>query len=465
MTREISETSSSSAPASGSHSRESGLFRRVPTGLFWVAFGAYLLVRLMLLHADGYASDLHLYKHWALASGLMGFANVYESTGADYPPASVAALWAAGKAFVASQPPFAAGDIPIQIIPNWVIKLPHLVFDLLLGWLLHYLVSRRGLWGAGRRGPGWGRLAALFYWWNPAVLFGSAYWGQFDSMHAFLACAAVAALGADRLIVSAASLSLAGLSKPLAGPLLPVLVVTAALRHGVRGVVQAGLSGGLMAILVFAPFWATGRGMAVLDRVILDLDAMPYMSVNGHNLWWWLGGWRSADAPWLGPITPTEIGLLCFLAMTGWLLVRNAAWLRRTQGPEYAAGLFVISAAIISTFFFFWTHMHENHLFLVVPLLIAVAGRNPRLGALAAVASVCVFMNEILHDPEIPMLLPGWLSASSGTIDPHMQRPYTWLQLWGSMLNPALAALVFVGTMIEALRLGRSDRSASAADA
>ena len=116
-----------------------------------------------------------------------------------------------GKAFVLSQPAFAPGEIPVEIVPTHWIRLPHLVFDLLLGFLLYRVVVFGGLWGPRRQGPGWGRLAALAYWWNPAVLFGSAWWGQFDSMHAFLAVASIAALGGDRWILSAAALSAAGL--------------------------------------------------------------------------------------------------------------------------------------------------------------------------------------------------------------------------------------------------------------
>ena len=436
--------------------RKPGFLPSVPKALFWVLFAAYIVVRGGFLGVLGYEVDVNQYKEWALGSGLHGLPSAYERTSVDYPPVSLTVFWLVGKAFVLSQPPFGPGPISVEIVPTWWIKFPHLVFDLLLGALLYRIVAVRRLWGSrSHKAAGHGRLAALCYWWNPAVLFGSAYWGQLDALHALLVVGSIAALGGDRLIVSAACLAAAGLSKPLAAPLVPLLVFAAALRRGFRGVVVAGASGLAVAILAFSPFWATGRGWAAVERVFFDLGIMPYTSLNAHNFFWLWGAWQPANEPWLGPLSPSMLGLGLFGLVLVVLLALNGSWFRRASGSSYEAGLFVIAAATVASFFFFSTHMHENHLFLAVPLLIAVAGRSPRLAALAGAASVAVFMNEFLHDPEIPLGLPGFLSATSKAVDPHMGRPYTVLQVLGSLANTFLVAVIVLGTAAEALRLGR----------
>ena len=96
----------------------------------------------------------------------------------------------------------------------------------------------------------------------------------------------------------------------------------------------------------------------------------------------------------------------------------------------------------MAAFFFLSTHMHENHLFMAMPLLIAVAGRDARLARLAGLCSLAVFLNMVLHDPDLPQLLPGILSRPTSIIDPHFLVPYTWLQVVGSFLNSLLVGWV-----------------------
>jgi Gpi18-like mannosyltransferase len=432
-----------------------GWIRPISPGVFAASLCAYVVLRVWLAFVAGYEVDVNQYKEWALGSGLMGFPAIYEVTSADYPPLSLMAFYAVGVGFVSSQPPFASGQIPVEIVPTYLIKLPHLIFDLLIGVLIAWLVARVGLWGTARSEVGWGRLAAMLYWWNPAVLFGSAYWGQLDSMHAFFAIGAVAAMGADRMGLSGASLAAAGLSKPLAAPLVPLLALGAWLRRGATGFFAAGVSGLAVAILVFAPFWLTGRLLPVLERVVGDVEAMSYTSVNAHNFWWWMGAWQDAGQPWIGPFTARDIGIGVFLLLYLAILLRIRGWLRHAAGADYRAGLFVVSAGVMASFFFFSTHMHENHLFLALPLLLAVAGRNRQLAALAGLCTVAIFLNEFLHDPELPYQLPGFLSEFSSTPNPHLGRPFTQLQIYGSYVNSVFTALLMLGLLREVWVLGR----------
>ena len=110
-----------------------GILRPISRGVFFVSLFAYGLLRLWLATLPGYEVDVNQYKEWALGSGLMGFPAIYEVTSADYPPLSLMVFYGVGSAFVASQPPFESGDIPVEIVPTFLIKLPHLVFDLLIG--------------------------------------------------------------------------------------------------------------------------------------------------------------------------------------------------------------------------------------------------------------------------------------------------------------------------------------------
>jgi heme/copper-type cytochrome/quinol oxidase subunit 3 len=77
------------------------------------------------------------------------------------------------------------------------------------------------------------------------------------------------------------------------------------------------------------------------------------------------------------------------------------------RSDEYCARLLVLAAAVASSFFFLSTHMHENHLLMAVALLLPVAGRSQSLAWLAAGCSAASSVNMIVHDLELPKLLPG----------------------------------------------------------
>ena len=81
-----------------------------------------------------------------------------------------------------------------------------------------------------------------------------------------------------------------------------------------------------------------------------------------------------------------------------------------------------------------------------------MAGRSRALAWLAVGCSVAILLNTTLHDPWLPYALPGFLSAESGTLDVHLDRPYTWLQRIGSFLNTLLVAGVAFGTVRMAVR-------------
>lgn len=426
------------------------LLRPVSRGLFRTLLLVYVPLRLYLATLPGYAPDVAQYKRWAAGVVAGGLSSAYETTGVDYPPLFLYLLWPLAKIYAVVGPRDAAGGLQDSMLWTGLIKTPHLVFDVGLAALLCGLVGTAGLWGPARADPGWGRLAALLYLWNPAVLFGSAYWGQPDGIHSVLALAALACLGADRMLGAGVLLAAAGMMKPLAAPLVPLLAAVAALRRGVRGLTVVGLGALGMVLATLLPFLVSGRGLAVMRQLVVDLNAMPFTSVNAHNVWWIVGPWQPAT----GVLQAIGFGL--FVTVDGLLLWRSRRWL--AAGHDVAAqcaGIMLLGAAAVACFFLLSTSMHENHLFLAIPLLLAVAGRRRALGWLALGCSLAVFLNMFLHDPHLPTRLPGVLGWRSPVRDPALHRPYTWLQLVGSYVDTVLVATVAGGTYLAAWRGAR----------
>ena len=232
--------------------------------------------------------------------------------------------------------------------------------------------------------------------------------------------------------------------KPLGAPFFPLLLVLTLLIHGPFATAAGVLSSIATAGVVFLPFLATGQGPAVLARVIGDTQLMAFTSTNAHNLWWLIGPWKNSEVPWLGPLTATQVGLLLF--GLAYLALLGKGW--RTHRAQ-AGGLrpsqwFALAAAVCFSFFIFSTHLHENHMFGVIVLLLPLLPAGRRWRALFLAVTIGVTANLVLHDLTIPEHWPFTLGGESGVMNLHLQRPFRWGELIG----------IWVGTFVNLAAYG-----------
>lgn len=377
----------------------------------------YLGLRGLLLLEPGYGADLTAYRRWAVTAARHGLAEIYRESDIDYPPLYAYLLLPLGEAYLRLAP--GAGTREGGDPAVWVAlaKLPPLAFDLLTGALLFAAGLRQERLAAEEAAPGsapprWSLLLPGAYLANPAVVFDSGYWGHPDSVHGFFVLAAFLLAERGRAGPAFAALALATLAKPLGAPFFPLLAALVLARSGIRGLARGGAAAAGAGIAVFLPFLLSGQASSVLRRVALDLDAMPYTSVNAHNLWGAFGGWKLAEAPLLGPLSATQLGLGLFGLATLGLLWR--AWPVWRAPGDAAAATGILASGGATAFFMLSTHMHENHLFAALPLLalaLPAGGRWPRLFVALTAA---LLLNLVLHDPLIPGRWPFTIGGETG---------------------------------------------------
>jgi hypothetical protein len=371
--------------------------RRVPLALGLLA---YLALRGSLLFVPGYEDDLKAYRRWAVTAARHGIASVYAESDMDYPPLYAYVLAPLGRAYVALVPSEQArrpqGDMSVWTA---LAKLPPLAFDLLTAGLLA-LIARREL------GPASGFVVGVpaAYLLDPAVVFDTGVWGHPDSIHSFFLLAAFACVGNRCWPLSWPALALATLMKPLAAPFAPLLLAAGVWRDGWRRTLLGILAG------VGTPFLANGQGRVVLERIMGDIDRMPFTSVNAHNVWWAIGPWRAAEDPLLGPLTATHVGLLLFGAVYLAVLRRLGSGV---QGASGSTDLLGLAGLVAVAFFMLSTHMHENHLFAALPLLAPLVTRGRRERWIFAAISAALLANLVLHDPTIPGTWPFTLGGET----------------------------------------------------
>ena len=342
-------------------------------------------------------------------------------------------------------------------------KLPPLAFDLGIGWLLY----RWTRWHSQKKSAAW--IVAAAYLLNPAVLFDDAYWGEPDSIHSFFILAVFITLGLGtrfwapdrRRLRSTAErngqwlawifLTLAILMKPLGLPFFPLLFVLGILVYGMASTALGMVAAIITTLVVFSPFLLTGQGPEVFRRVWMDAGKMPFTSANAHNIWWLLGAWRKAEVPWLGPLTATHVALILFAAAYAALIWKGCQLHRaQSEGIRPAQGI-ALSAMVGFSFFMLSTHLHENHLFVVIPLLAPLLLQGRVWRWLFIGVSVATLANLLLHDLTLSKHWPFTIGGDLQVQHVDLHRPFyatEMLCIWVStVFNLALYAIAMAGVL------------------
>lgn len=360
-------------------------------------------VQLALATLPDTMGDLLEYRSWTRQITSSGLAGAYwpqpASPGSesfvppiDYPPLLPYLFWAIGAAVKAVSPAALDGN---DRLLDFLIRLPLIASSLLLAVLVHREVRRTAPAGATFA------LAAIAL--NPAIVFDTAWWGQADAACALLITGSLVALVRGRPEWAWAMLAAGALVKPFAYPLAPLLALETLRRFGWRRALRSAAAGAATVGAVFLPFLWSGHVAEALRALVTQVDAMPYVSVNAHNLWWLLGRglpWTFAYARGLGPLSWNTLSLLSWGAL--YLVV--LALLLRSREPR---SLYVAGATVALGFFVLSTHMHENHAFFALPLVALVAAESRPARVLLLVLSAAMLANMALHDP----FLTDWARA------------------------------------------------------
>ncbi|HKE36927.1 MAG TPA: phospholipid carrier-dependent glycosyltransferase, partial [Candidatus Baltobacteraceae bacterium] len=396
------------------------------------------LIRVALIPAEGFKTDVSTFEAWAISLAEKGFRNFYGGAGfADYPPgyfyilAAVGHLWEPVKGF----------DNGFGIL-RALVKLPAILADLGVGALLYAIVRRFSSTGMAIG-------AAALYLLNPAVIYNSALWGQVDSISGGLALLAIYLLLrsddtevhgrinwwiVDAWLAFAYSL----LIKPQAAVLLPLIVAFAFVDPARRRVrltsTAVGIAGSLLLALVLSVPFHPSNPIAtlqwLLERYSFGSNVYAYNSVNAFNLWalrgqMWIPDTPQSDTSYLFRVVPQYawgIGLVvAAVALTIW-----------RYAQEKTSRALLESAAIATiAFFILATRMHERYLFNGLLFTIACLPFARRYLWSAVALSIVLFANLVYSLQYLTVV-----TNQTPGVDPH--------NMWG-FGTTALSALA-VGT-------------------
>ena len=368
-----------------------------------------LTIAYVLFPASGFESDLGTYGAWAAAMAEHGPGGFYDSVSfADYPPAYLYVLWVVG---LLAGP---TGD------PTELIKLPPILLDIAVGYVIYRLV--RGWTWPGARSEMLALAAAALYLFNPVSFYDSALWGQTDAAGALVLLLGLAAVIRGNSEGAAALAAAAALVKPQFGVvLIPLVLFVLLKRHLVRPgsgprhrpwaprPVAGWLAreqGWLRLLTAFAAAWAAffvvalpfGMGpLEYLERMFGTAGGYGYLTVNAYNLWALVGSedlpslaeafrWVEDTIPLVGPLGGVVFGAAALVAGFAWGTLRAAA-----RDDRWT--LIVAAVVLAVAFFVLPTRVHERYIFPAIALMPLLAVVQRRWAIALLLLSVAAFIN------------------------------------------------------------------------
>jgi hypothetical protein len=378
---------------------------------------AGLLIRLLALPLEG-TEDVLVWKTWSYGALNQGLSRLYgvggqpperglvrwgdRVTTVDYPPIALYELAVAGAVYRAFSPSFENNRWL-----NVAIKLPVLLAELALSWLLFRVVGRR-------YGESAGMWAAASYWANPAMILAGSVLGYLDALMALPALGAIAAATLDAPIAAGVLVSIACLTKAQAVFILPVIGLAlwnGAPRRGAQRIGVALVSAAVVFFMTLLPYLIAGASRNVAQGVG-SLLRHDMLSADAANFWWVttyvmrasyavrdLGMWAAWTMPLriLGMSTIVKLGYPNPRPAATLAIAVAAAWsLWRAGRSRDMSLMFAVAAFIVHAYFLLGVAVHENHLYLAVPLLAAAAAFRPRLRPVLAGVSGVLALNLYL---------------------------------------------------------------------
>lgn len=362
----------------------SNKFLKQPEELYskWVsiAIGAAFILRIWIgLTAQGYQNDMNTFIAWGQRMLDLGPGKFYEEGYfADYPPVYLYIL------YILSAVRGALGFTHDSGGENLLFKLPAILSDLVLGYLI-YQMSRKKL------GTGIAFGLMLLFLFNPAVLINSSAWGQADSFFLIFLLLSIHGAANQRFVRSAIMFALATLIKPQALIFTPVLLF--AFYHH-RAWKQLGLGAvyglGIFGLLAAPFFWNNGGLVGIINLYKSTLSSYPYTSVNAFNLYALTDPlWSSLDLTWLG-ITYRVWGFIFIL-----VAVAVAAYYSFKKDHMDLSKSYFIGMTLIVVVFVLGTKMHERYMFpaLILCMFTYIASRDRRFLTLFLGFSLTQYIN------------------------------------------------------------------------
>lgn len=285
---------------------------------------------------------------------------------------------------------------PNLLIYNLAIKVPIILANIGLAYLVAEILKNLGAEAVVIR------RAWIFMLLSPFLLYFATAWGQFDSIVALLALLSLVLLDSGKVYRSAILLALAISLKPIALPLIPVVLIY-----------QMGKSA-RSAITYLIAFFTSVILFCVAPFIIFGWDPTPIF--KGWNYHFTIGGGMSF-------LTFLELLKDSYQLQGQWWLI-GLAWI-----PALGIGIYALrhgihgftdllrkSTGMIMIFFLTRTWLSEPNIILILPFVLILASIGELNSLALAVVWILPLVFTIFNTSPPQLLFPSFPEAMTGLL-------------------------------------------------
>ena len=321
--------------------------RQIVAALFIFAFSIRFFTTMLFISYF----DMQIYINWAQTSATDFFRSYANIQGLDYPPLYLFFLAPIGLIYN-NFPVMASFDPYVMML----VKFFPALFDSLCVVLIYQIVKKHSRELA--------LIGAALWAIHPAFFINSSFWGQTDSILAFLLLLSVAMLEKGRPVSGTAVYALAVLTKPQALYFGPVILLELLMRHKPKKILLSIGAAAATYMGVFLPFMIGAKDLSIFYSIFLNaLDEFPYVNLSSFNLY---GVFRLSfvedSKPLIGGFTLSHFGYIMLEFSLGLLVFM---YLKSKRFSPWLGGFLFMQCVFMLS-----SRQHERYQILVLPFIL-----------------------------------------------------------------------------------------------
>lgn len=317
-----------------------------------------LVIRIMISTLPSFEYDESAYRFWSQRLVELGPAHFYSAqVFTNNPLGGLYAFWITGLVKNAFIPHLSFFSREYDIL----LKLPANIADIITGFIIYLLVKRK----VSER---WAIIGFLMYVFNPALMFNSSIWGQYDGLSTlFLLIATYTILITKIPELSALAFATAWAIKPQTIFFAPLLMILIFLTKKPIRWITCILTFLITLSIIYLPFFPANPISGIIYVNKGSASLFNCTTCFTLNFWGIFGNWQNDMQIFIGiPLVVWGI-ILLLIPTIGILFLKPFSFKFKPPYFYFTTAIFIAASVMLLT------RMHERYLFPFFPFLLLAA--------------------------------------------------------------------------------------------